>query len=85
MNIAHDLNISQKEWYLLKDALLGAKYHNGNNECSWYSDLPTHLKEHEVGMLIHVALYSDDKQALGKAAKIMTGGSSNAWVVLEKL
>ena len=85
MNIEHGLKISQKEWYLLKDALLGAKYHKGNGECSWYTDLPPHLKEHEIGVLIHAALYNADQHALGKAAKTMTGGSSNAWVGLEKL
>ena len=85
MNIEHDQNISQKEWYLLKDVLLGASYHKGAGECQWYTSLPTHLKEHEIGKLIYEALYNNDKQALNKAAKIMTGGSKLAWVALEKL
>ncbi len=85
MNIEHGLNISQKEWYLLKDALLGASYHKGTSECEWYTDLPSHLKGGDIGMLIHEALYKGDKDALNKAAKIMTGGSSNSWAALEKL
>ncbi|MFN3162106.1 MAG: hypothetical protein ACE37N_01100 [Pseudohongiellaceae bacterium] len=85
MNIDHGLNISQNEWYLLKDALLGASYHKGAGECKWYTDLPSHLKESDIGGLIHKALYKGDKDALNKAAKIMTGGSDIAWAALEKL
>jgi len=84
MNGTYNSGLPQKEWYLLKDALLGASYHKGNIECKWYMDLPEHLKEHEVGKLIYDALYKNDGHALDKAAKIMAGGSDKAWLDLEK-
>lgn len=70
---------------LVKGCSFGAKYHQGSGEFSWYTDLPSHLKEHDIGVLIHAALYKADQNALGQAATIMTGGSSNAWIGLEKL
>ena len=85
MNIDHGQSITEKEGYLLKDALLGASYHKSNDECKWYTSLPVHLKEHEIGVLINDALYNNNKNALNKAVKIMTGDSENGWVALEKL
>ena len=85
MDMHHGQNISEKEWYILKDALLGASYHKGADECEWYTNLPRHLKEHEIGLLIYDGLYKNDKSALNNAAKIMTGGLDIPWVALEKL
>lgn len=79
-----ELGINRREWYLLKDAVLGASYHSGESECEWYEKLPHHLKDHEVGKLVRQALFENDKEALGKAAAILTGGSERAWLYLAK-
>ena len=85
MDIEHGQDISQKEWYILKDAILGVSYHKGSDECKWYTSLPNRLKEHEIGLLIYEALYKNNKSALDKAVKMMTGNSDNGWVALEKI
>ncbi|WP_144394820.1 hypothetical protein [Pleionea sediminis] len=74
-----------KDKMLLKDAILGASYHKGDDKCKWYDDLPSHLKDHEIGKLIYAALYKNDKRALDKAATLLTGDKKNAWLGLEKM
>lgn len=84
MSDLYNSGLETKGWYLLRDAVLGALYHNDDSECTWFTELPVHLKEHEVGKLISKVLYENDKLALDKADKKLVGGSKKAWLALTK-
>lgn len=76
--------LNKKDWYLLRDAVLGVYYHNGNEECKWFTGLPEKLKQHEVGRLLFRSLYEADKEALSQAATMLTGDPKKAWFILMK-
>ncbi|GAB5382860.1 MAG: hypothetical protein Alis3KO_40940 [Aliiglaciecola sp.] len=84
MDNLYNSGLAESDWHSLKNAVCGALHHNGKDNCKWYTDLPNHLKEHEVGKLVYDCLYKNDKTALDKAAKLLTDGSDKAWLALFK-
>jgi len=76
--------LKREDWYLLKDAVLGAAIHKGGSGCIWYTKLPDRLKRHEVGQLVYKHLYKKDGSALDKAAKNLVPGADKEWLVLMK-
>jgi len=84
MTDLYDSGLNRKDWYLLRDAILGVSVHKNDSECKQFTELPNYLRLNEIGLLISKALYENDKKALDKAAKKMVGGADKAWLALMK-
>jgi len=74
--------LTSDEWHALKTAILCA-YYSGVEQSKEFDRLPEILKRSEPGKEIESFL-AGDKDALNRAASLMTGGDPRAWMALEK-
>ena len=77
-------NFTRDEWNLLKNAVLMANKTGSKNKLSLFDNLPENLRLSKVGNLIYSSVYLGHKNSASKAAKILTGGSEKAWLILSK-
>lgn len=73
-----------EDWYILKDAVLRAGVKDAHGKTEIFDNLPPLLRRSEIGDLIYQAVYLGNKKAAYKAARILTGGSEQCWLILEK-
>jgi|GEM_PF-2470861 len=83
-NDDYDSDFEDGDWHTLKLAVLKASRKDAKGMYHLFDELPEHLRASEVGDLIYRAVYLGHKQAANKAAKILTGGSDQAYLILAK-
>ncbi|MCP5326464.1 MAG: hypothetical protein H7A09_09110 [Oceanospirillaceae bacterium] len=84
MNEFCNSGYSCEDWYVLKDAVLRAGMKDAHGKIEIFDNLPPLLRRSEIGDLIYQAVYLGHKKAADKAAKILTCGSEQSWLILEK-
>ena len=76
-------NLNRRQWSQLKEALLCAKY-NRDSPTMEFDLLPDELKSNEIGLLLSSFLFEGEKEALGKAARMLAPDTENYWVAIER-
>lgn len=82
MEEGHGLN--KRDWNRMKDALLAASCNVGRRGCPEFDALPERLREHPIGKLIEAAVHRNNRAALNKAARELTGMDKGCWLMLDK-
>ncbi|MEP3348776.1 MAG: hypothetical protein ABJN96_02355 [Marinomonas sp.] len=72
------------DWHVLKHAVLASSNSNSKGNYKIFDELPEHLRASEIGDLIYQSVYLGYKKAVKKAAKELTGGANESWVILLK-
>lgn len=83
-NGVYNSGFDDDDWHILKMAVLRASRTDAKGMYQLFDELPEHLRASEVGDLIYRAVYLGHKHAANNAAKILTGGSDQAYLVLAK-
>lgn len=75
---------TEKDWHVLKKAVLDASGTDSKGKHFIFDNLPEHLRSSEVGNLIYRAVYLGHTKATAKAASILTDGAKDSWLILAK-
>jgi len=84
MNDTYNSGYSRSDWYALRDAVLLAAMKDAHGKIEIFDKLSSHLRKTEVGDLVYQTVYLGHKKSASKAARLLTNGSENCWLILEK-